>query len=441
MEPDAGERSTPHTSRKLVAIAAAAGAALLIAGAGSSTSSSVELMAANPAMHIVPNSQSEKLYDIPNFVYERTQTHFPEAEEGWLNMAAAGKIGDDVKPERTLNKLNDVISQARTHGLTENYEARVKAKTLAMTENYNEYDVTKGRVKNKFYDAEKAVQGGSTLKQKAPATLKQAKLAQLASLDSVGAMAAKAHALAAQGQAAVSSGEAAVRSGAASIERNLEGLKQQVVQSLSKAPSAARKQLKKVEDSVSARLSEVEGLIPSSSSSTSSAAAAPVQLLKVQVPAGLQSGAKFLANAPGGAPMLVTVPSGVKGGEWVAVKPPALTEQAVPVLKVTHPGADAAIGEAIDAHYEQPAASGKAAMADSLSEHNAGLKQEGNGKIMGGRDSITKGTTQLTQQHPHTVPNHVEGGMLSHPGATAAIDGALDAHYTGEAKWEGMYSK
>jgi len=230
MEPDSGQRSTPHSSRKLVALAAAAGAALLVAGAGSSTSSSVELMAANPAMHIVPNSQSEKLYDIPNFVYERTQTHFPEAEEGWLNMAAAGKIGDDVKPERTLNKLNDVISQARTHGLTENYEARVKAKTLAMTENYNEYDVTKGRVKNKFYDAEKAVQGGSTLKQKAPATLKQAKLAQLASLDSVGAMAAKAHALAAQGQAAVSSGEAAVRSGAASIEKNLEGLKQQVVQ-------------------------------------------------------------------------------------------------------------------------------------------------------------------------------------------------------------------
>ncbi len=61
-----------------------------------------------------------------NFVYQRTKMHFPQAEENWLNMAAQGKIGDDVKPEKTLNKLNDIISEARTHALQENYDARVR---------------------------------------------------------------------------------------------------------------------------------------------------------------------------------------------------------------------------------------------------------------------------------------------------------------------------
>ena len=66
-------------------------------------------------------------------------------------MAAKGQIGDDVKPEKILNNLNSVIADARSHALQENYEARVKAKVDAMTENYDTYDVTKGKTVNKFY--------------------------------------------------------------------------------------------------------------------------------------------------------------------------------------------------------------------------------------------------------------------------------------------------
>lgn len=113
-------------------------------------------------MNIVKPDQSTMLYDIPNFVYQRTQMHFPQAEENWLNMAAQGKIGDDVKPEKILNNLNGIISDARTHALTENYEARVKAKKDAMEENYDEYDVHKGRVIHKIYG--KQVGGTMTLK-------------------------------------------------------------------------------------------------------------------------------------------------------------------------------------------------------------------------------------------------------------------------------------
>jgi hypothetical protein len=97
-------------------------------------------------------------------VYQRTQMHFPQAEENWLNMAAEGKVGDDVKPEKVLNNLNGIISEARTHALTENYEARVKAKKDAMEENYDEYDVHKGRVIHKIYG--KQVGGSMTLKPK-----------------------------------------------------------------------------------------------------------------------------------------------------------------------------------------------------------------------------------------------------------------------------------
>lgn len=115
-----------------------------------------------PKMNMVKPDQSTMLYDIPNFVYQRTQMHFPQAEENWLNMAAQGKIGDDVKPEKILNNLNGIISEARTHALTENYEARVKAKKDAMEENYDEYDVHKGRVIHKIYG--KQVGGTVTLK-------------------------------------------------------------------------------------------------------------------------------------------------------------------------------------------------------------------------------------------------------------------------------------
>ena len=66
-------------------------------------------------------------------------------------VAAEGKIGDDVKPEKVLNKLNDIIADARTHALTENYEARVKAKKSALDDNYSTYDVVKGKVVHKLF--------------------------------------------------------------------------------------------------------------------------------------------------------------------------------------------------------------------------------------------------------------------------------------------------
>jgi len=113
-------------------------------------------------MAVAPHARTTQLYDIPNFVYQRTQMHFPQAEENWLNMAAEGKIGDDVKPERILHNLNAIISDARSHALEENYEARVKAKTDAMNENYDVYDVHHGKVVHKIYG--KQVGGSVTLK-------------------------------------------------------------------------------------------------------------------------------------------------------------------------------------------------------------------------------------------------------------------------------------
>jgi len=146
--------------RVLVGTVTVAAGVLLVAGVVDVATRS----AAGPRMNMVKPSQSTMLYDIPNFVYQRTQMHFPQAEENWLNMAAEGKVGDDVKPEKILNNLNGIISEARTHALTENYEARVKAKKDAMEENYDEYDVHKGRVIHKIYG--KQVGGSMTLKPK-----------------------------------------------------------------------------------------------------------------------------------------------------------------------------------------------------------------------------------------------------------------------------------
>eukprot|EP00960_Hanusia_phi_P062619 765214-Hanusia_phi.AAC.4 len=122
-------------------------------------------------MSVSPHARTTQLYDIPNFVYQRTQMHFPQAEENWLDMAAEGKIGDDVKPERILHNLNAVISDARSHALEENYEARVKAKTDAMNENYDVYDVHHGKVVHKIYG--KQVGGSVTLKPKEGSGLSQ----------------------------------------------------------------------------------------------------------------------------------------------------------------------------------------------------------------------------------------------------------------------------
>lgn len=422
MEAGDGQRPVPssQSSRRMVALAAAAGAALLVAG-GRASSTSVELAAAH-------TQQTQMLYDIPNFVYERTQTHFPEAEESWLNMAAQGKIGDDVKPEKTLNKLNSIISEARTHGLTENYEARVKAKTLAMTENYNEYDVTKGRIKNKFYDAEKAVSGGVTLKQ-APtaaraATLKQAKTAQLASLEG-SMMAAQfgASQLALKGEDSLREGEAAVEKGAAAVQSGIEGLKTRAEASLAAIRPAVTKQLTGIQGTVEEGLQEASGAIGVSGP-------AP-EVLKVQVPAGLTAGKKFLAQTPEGGSLLVTVPAGVTGGMWVAVKEPAKTAKPIPVLRMSHPGADAAVDDAISAHYAKPDASGTAAVDSSIAEHNEWISAHGS--VHSGESTRAR-TSQLTFLHPHTRPEAWSPSLSAHPGAAAAVAGGIDAHYDMETE-------
>ena len=50
------------------------------------------------------------LYDVPNSVEQRSRMHFPQAEAGWLDSAAAGKIGDGTKTQD---------QQARPHFLVE----------------------------------------------------------------------------------------------------------------------------------------------------------------------------------------------------------------------------------------------------------------------------------------------------------------------------------
>ncbi|KAJ1490708.1 hypothetical protein T484DRAFT_1934615 [Baffinella frigidus] len=213
------------------------------------------------------------LYDIPNFIAERTQTHFPQAEENWLNLAAQGKIGDDVKPQNVLNNLNTIISDSRTHALQENYEARVKAKVDAMTENYDTYDVHKGKVVHKMYG--KQVAGSVSLEDAGPVADK-----------TNGVQAVPVPDLKAQPVALSSAGAAREAS-------------QMLAAPASGGMMYRQQQL---------------------------AAAHPQQLsFGVKVPAGLSAGQKFVANVPGHGQMLVYVPKGVTAGEVVAIHVGAAT--------------------------------------------------------------------------------------------------------------------
>jgi len=47
---------------------------------------------------------------VPNWVEERTQMHFPQAEAGWLDAASKGRIGDDFKTDDEQKALNDTIA-------------------------------------------------------------------------------------------------------------------------------------------------------------------------------------------------------------------------------------------------------------------------------------------------------------------------------------------
>jgi len=250
----------------LVACVAVAGCVLIVGGA-LDVSMRQEQDQRAKQMNIVPNSQSTKLYDIPNFVYQRTQMHFPQAEEGWLNMAAKGQIGDDVKPEKILNNLNSVISDARSHALQENYEARVKAKVDAMEENYDTYDVQKGKVVNKMYGG-KQVGGSMTLKPKSTAP---EDLPQLAQPQVQGGMMMKQ-------------------------KQMVRAAKPQAKPQPMKMAKAAREHTKPFE---------------------------------VTVPAGLAAGQQFIAQIPGHGNMLVQVPAGTQGGQNVQIEVPVAAKRPV----------------------------------------------------------------------------------------------------------------
>ena len=60
------------------------------------------------------SDQRAELYDIPNFVYERTVKHFPEAEENWLNMAGvfllcASRLPSGQRDHSPHDLVDDVL--------------------------------------------------------------------------------------------------------------------------------------------------------------------------------------------------------------------------------------------------------------------------------------------------------------------------------------------
>ena len=96
---------------------------------------------------------SQALYDVPNFTEERTRMHFPQAEAGWLDMAASGQIGDDLKSEDEQGNLTAVITEWKTKAYAEKALARSEAEVAARDENYYEYNITKGVANHKLYGA------------------------------------------------------------------------------------------------------------------------------------------------------------------------------------------------------------------------------------------------------------------------------------------------
>jgi len=93
----------------------------------------------------------QALYDVPSFTEEHTRMHFPQAEAGWLDMAAAGQIGDDVKTDDEQGNLTAVIDEWTNRAYAEKALARSEAETAARDENYYEYNITKGVATHKFF--------------------------------------------------------------------------------------------------------------------------------------------------------------------------------------------------------------------------------------------------------------------------------------------------
>lgn len=104
-----------------------------------------------PGFAEMGSKNGQALYDIPSFTAERTQMHFPQAETGWLDMAAAGKIGDDVKTDDEQGNLTAIIDEWREKAYDEKKKAREDMAIAAKEENYYEYNITKGIATHKIY--------------------------------------------------------------------------------------------------------------------------------------------------------------------------------------------------------------------------------------------------------------------------------------------------
>lgn len=104
-----------------------------------------------PAFAKIGGRGGQALYDVPSFTEEHTRMHFPQAEAGWLDMAARGEIGDDVKTDDEQGNLTSVIDEWRERAYAEKKEAREAAAIAAREENYEEYNITKGVATHKIY--------------------------------------------------------------------------------------------------------------------------------------------------------------------------------------------------------------------------------------------------------------------------------------------------
>ena len=85
------------------------------------------------------------LYNVPNWVHDRTTSHFPQNEANWLNEAAAGRIGDEEKDDDAQGNLTEVISEWKERAQAEKQQALIDAQAKAVHENYEEYNTTLGK--------------------------------------------------------------------------------------------------------------------------------------------------------------------------------------------------------------------------------------------------------------------------------------------------------
>ena len=69
-------------------------------------------------------------------------------------MAAAGKIGDDVKTDEEQGNLTAIIDEWREKAYAEKKQAREDMAIAAKEENYDEYNITTGVAMHKFYNDE-----------------------------------------------------------------------------------------------------------------------------------------------------------------------------------------------------------------------------------------------------------------------------------------------